>query len=593
MSLLQKAQKELGNSRLLWIGGAFLFLYILYLLFAFRVTISSVMSLAIAILVLLSLVSLWYYLAYRWGNPDWAKTILHQRLMQWVSAIMLGLAGSIWLAQNQTIPARVLQAIDSVIPLLHGNPVADYQSYYPLVTLLFITLVIAMAAMIAFIIVLRKRNSTALVKNTQRLLTVAYALMLISVSGCVFSTDALELGPGQKSVIFYGGTETYVTDRLSDDSLSFVQDLQKYGGFMFGAGPDGSFQVYMSSTGFYSSVLKLVQSVTKINPDDFIKGCRLLFALILAGMLTAFSLTLKKKFGLLVSLIFSAFPVITYWFIGPAGYLIWFYFLLFIPFFLSIYFYPRVLRGRWTFRRFLWIVFIGEAFLYLRGYTYLPGLILSAAIPVFFYDLQTKKSIKELFIHGFMVCLAGLAGFLFVILLHFVQIWFYVGNPAQAFAYLRDRAITRSSAGDTNLQTPAMIFFNWLGVRVFYLSKRFFAIFPQWQAPFEHLNNFANLHWMAFISAGIAFVLKGMQKLKVIRGTQKQKEVETLFNLGLTTLLAMLASWTWFPALGHMAHHYHMNGIMYMVPFGLTLFILMGFLIQTLLHWLVEAEKTE
>jgi hypothetical protein len=52
-------------------------------------------------------------------------------------------------------------------------------------------------------------------------------------------------------------------------------------------------------------------------------------------------------------------------------------------------------------------------------------------------------------------------------------------------------------------------------------------------------------------------------------------------------MAALVSSWTWFPALGHMSHHYHMNGIMYIIPFGLSTYALIGVLVESILKLVV------
>jgi len=573
------------NKRLFIIGILFALIYAAYLIFSFRITESTLISLIIAVLVLVGLVALFVYLISRWGMPEIRNTIWMRNLYLFTGSTLIGIGLSIWSVQRQSIAVAILNALNRVAPVLHNKPVLEYQHYFPLIVILATTTLVAIILFVCTLLfgsIRKKPNQFSFVK---KYLLVGYAFMLFSVTGYIFCTDSMQIGPGQQSIIFYGGTESYITYRLNEDQMSFTEDLQKCGGFMFGPDSQGEFDVYMSSTGFYASILKLGQSITHIDPDDFIKGSRLLFALILAGMLTALSLTLKKKFGLIASAVFSLFPIITYWFIGPAGYLIWFYFLLFIPFFLSIYLYPRVIDQQISFKKFLVFIYIAQAFLFLRGYTYLPGLIAAAAIPVLYYDLQERKPVKEVVTHLFFVGLMGLLGFITAILIHFVQIWLYLGNGSQALAYLKNRMVTRGSGGDTNLQTPGQIFTNWLYVKVFYFSERFFAIVPQWKANFDLYNNFANLYIFTFIEAGIAILLRIFQNKRLFKNPQVKSEIQLLFNLAITTLVALIASWSWFPALGHMAHHYHMNGIMYMIPFGITLFIFTGALVQTLIRW--------
>jgi len=575
------------NKRLRETGVIFALIYAAYLAFFYRITESSLLSLVIAVMIAVGLLGLFIYIASRWIVPQAQSAKWYQNVYLIVGSYLIGIGLSIWLVQRQSISVAFLNALNQFVPLLHDKPVLDYQRYFPLIGTLILsivgTLVLTGVALIVRKLI-KQRKTLAFVK---KYVLIAYAFMLFSVTGYIFCTDSMQIGPGQQSIIFYGGTETYITYRLNEDQLSFAEDLQKYGGFMFGPDSQGDFDVYLSSTGFYASILKLGQTITQINPDDFIKGSRVLLAFMLSGMLTGLSLTIKRKFGLIASAVFSVFPIITYWFIGPAGYLIWFYFLLFIPFFLSIYLYPRVIKQQMRFKSFLFIIFIAQFFLFLRGYSYMPGMIAAAAVPVFFYDMQERKSFKEMFGNLFFVCLMGLFGFISAIFIHLVQIWLYLGSGEQALAYLKDRMITRGTSGDTNLQTPGQIFVKWLYVKVFYISDRFFAIIPQWKANFDLFNNFANFHIFAFAEAAIAILLSTFAKKKIFASTQVQEEIRLLFNLAITMLIAMAASWSWFPALGHMSHHYHMNGIMYMIPFGITLFIFKGVLVQTLIRWLV------
>jgi hypothetical protein len=575
------------NKRLQVVGIVFSLIYAAYLAIFYRITDSSVMSLVIAFMVFVVLLGSFIYLSARWIVPQVQGTNWLRNVYLIVGSFFFGIGLSIWLVQRQSVSIAILNTLNKFVPLLHNQPVLEYQRYFPLIGTL--SLSIAVAVVLAGIIwVIGKLDKKHPVFTwVKKFVLIAYAFMIFSVTGYIFCTDSMQIGPGQQSIIFYGGTETYVSDRIASP-LSFVEDIETYGGFLYGRDSDGVFTVYQSQTGFYASGLKLLQTITKINPDDFIKGSRVLLSLILAMMLTGLSLSIKKKFGFLASILFSVLPIFTYWFIGPAGYLLWFYFILFVPFFVSVYLYPLVLRQRISYKKFLIFCFLAGFLVYLRGYEYFPGLIASAAIPVVFYDLQANKRLLDIARNFLFVCLCGLAGLLAVLLVHFIQLVFFYKDLFEPLHFLTDRAIARSAGGDTNLLTPYQIFINWLYVRVFYISDRVFAIFPQWKKNFDLYNNFANFHFFAFVEAGIAIILRVFMKQKLFSGLQVQKEIHLLFNLAITMLVAMVASWSWFPALGHMAHHYHMNGIMYMIPFGITLFIFTGLLIQTLIRWLVE-----
>jgi len=571
----------------------FLVLSLMGMVLHFRATASTIINTMFAVLVFLGGALFLYYLTYRWVLPALAETRFHQQVTVVLSATMLGSAVSVWFVQNHTIPYKFLEFANSILPatVIDSKPIDAYKAYFPFIIFVGMSIILGLVFYRMLTLVLQISKYDIRAHIAKRMLLIAYGMMILSVTSCIFSTDSLEIGLGQQSIIFYGGTEDYINYRTMNIDLSFWDDLKQYGGFMYGKNSLGDFQIYLSSTGFYGTLIKLGQQITQIPPDKFLKASRLLFGIIMAGMLTIFSMEIKKQYGFLTSSLFSIFPVITYWFIGPSTHLIWFYFILFIPFFASLYFYPRVLAGKMTRRNFLIIIFITELLVFLKGYTYTPVLILSAAIPTFFHDLQAKRHFKDVLWNGVTICLTGTGAFFVVLVIHFFQLWLYTGSVSQAKEYLVGRAIVRGASGDTNLQTPMEIFRNWLNVRVFYISKRVFAIFPQWQEYFDQFNTFGNFHIMALISVGISCVLYTLQYFGIIRNQKIKPEIDTLFTMSLTTLAAMLSSWSWFPALGHMSHHYHMNGIMYMLPFGLCLFVLVALNVQTLFHWMAIHEN--
>ncbi len=581
-----------GNKRFSLVALISFLLFLGFLLQNGKLTDSRMISTLLVIILFLGLVGFLYYLAYRWVMPSIQNYKIHSWILFLTAGSMFGVAVGIWFVQSKSIAPSILTNINNVVPIFGSYTITGIERYFPLITILLFIFTFTFVFCVIYPLFKNLIHRTNWL-DERKITLFAYALMVLSVTTCAFSTDAFQQGPGQKSIIFWGGTESYVTYRLEDTSLTFVEDIQEYGGFMHGLNSLNDLAVYESQTGFYSSILKLLQSVTQINADDLIKGTRVLLALLLAGMLTILSLALKRKYGWLASVIFSIFPVTIFWFLGPAGYLIWFYFILFIPFFVSIFVYPKVQEKKLSFKSFLWLIFAAEFLVFLRGYTYFPGLIASAAIPVFFYNLKDKKPFKGIFFNALFVCLVGLASLLMVLGIHFIQLGLYYKDWGKTFAYFDQRVLSRGSTGDTNLMTAGEIFQKWLTVQVFYLSPSFFAIFPQWQQAFALINNFGNLHIFAFILIGLSLLFKALEKPIARKSESRQKEINELFYLSLTTLVALVASWLWFPALGHMAHHYHMNGIMYMIPFGITLFIFSGVLVQTLIRWGVVGLKPD
>ena len=130
-------------------------------------------------------------------------------------------------------------------------------------------------------------------------------------------------------------------------------------------------------------------------------------------------------------------------------------------------------------------------------------------------------------------------------------------------------------------------------VDIFYFSKRLTGIL-WWEVDLnDDWNNFGYFHYFTAGLIVLASLYKCLALIGLIKSKEKQAEIHTLFLLGLATIAATLSSWTWFPALGHMSDHYHMNGIMYMILMGIFVFALAGVFLHTTIHLLVTIGHAE
>ena len=216
-------------------------------------------------------------------------------------------------------------------------------------------------------------------------------------------------------------------------------------------------------------------------------------------------------------------------------------------------------------------------------------MLLSAAVPPFFYNLKGKKKFKDVLWNGIIICLVGLLAMGLVMAIHLTQLSLYFDSGKEAFVYFADRAEDRGMTSIKHTDSAATVFGNWMQkVKVFYFSKQFTAI-AWWEIEFnDDWNTFGNFHLFAGGLVLTSIILKGFVSLGWIKAKNLQKEIHAVFLLSLTTVAATLSSWSWFPALGHMSDHYHMNGIMYMILMGVFVFALTGVLLQTCIHLLVS-----
>lgn len=554
-------------------------------------TFVTVLNIVIYIFLLLVLVLFLYYVSYRWVKPELIQQPFHRVIQFATAALMLSAGIGIWFVQNPDI----FPWFENIINQVTGRILLQYPVVlYPVFTFLLFVVTLTPLFWAALHLLVKPLKIQQDTSKTIQL--VAYLLLLVSATTCIFSTDFLEISPGQESDIYGGGTEDYVRYRIRDDEVSFLEDLRIHGGFLYGRGPNPTDPVhdYLSISGFYGTLLKLFQTTTKIDPEALIMSARIFFGFGTSVVLTALSFLLKKKFGIVPSLLFSAASACTFWFIGPSTHLLWVFPVMFIPLMIGVFLYPRVIQQTMSTKRFLFWVFIGQIFVFLHSYVYAPVMLLSAAVPPFFYNLMKQKKFREILLNGIIICLVGLLAMGLVMAVHLAQLTLYFDSAQEALAYFADRAEDRGVTNIKHTDSAAAVFRNWMQkVKVFYFSKQFKSI-AWWDIEFkEDWNTFGNFHLFTGGLVLLSFLLKASANLGWVKADVLQKEIHTAFVLSLATIAATLSSWSWFPALGHMSDHYHMNGIMYMILMGVFVFALTGILLQTIIHLLVSIRQNQ
>lgn len=404
-------------------------------------------------------------------------------------------------------------------------------------------------------------------------------LSLLSILTCLFSTELLQNNAGGRSVFWGGGTEDYLLYRIRN-GLTLIEDIKEYGGFNHGMFM-GEFKVYLSQTGFWGSVLKFIQALFNANPDTFIVGTRIVLSLIYSNIILSIGYKLKEKFGFISALLFILPQVITYWILGPVKHIIWFYPLLLAPFIHSLIRYPKILTKEITQKRFLLEQAIIFILVFLRGYTYLSNIILSAMVPILYYELQNKIAVKQLFKKLIPTGIIGGASLIIVLGLHLTQLTIYLGGASEALNYLKDKTVLRVGVNST--LSYWRLFSRWINVRFFYFpEKELLNLYY-----LDKLNygvTIGSIHYFFFIVLSFSGYMK--LKVKKINNIILKSKIETLFNVGLCTLFSMFSTWSWFINKGHMQPHSHMNGIMYIIPFGFVLYMFFGIFVNIFLEFL-------
>ena len=556
-------------------------LFLCYLVWGWWWTISRLVNLLISFHVLAGLAAFLFYIFCRYVRKNCSQKKIFRYASLFFSAFLISLGISAWGFFGSHFT-------ESVVPGLFGSTILgmyldpEVFAAVPVRIVLF-TYSGAFFLSLLLLAIDRLTHLSQNRKAIRNLVTTAYAIFLVSILTCAFSTNLFQSIPGEEFRRYRGGNATLLIHRL-ENGTTFLDDLQQFGGFNYRF-KEGETLVYLSQTGFHVSLLKLFLGITQIDPHQFLGFLRVFFPFLLACIMTYFSLQIKNRKGGIASLVFILPIPFTFWIMAPAKVLVWFYFIFYLPFLYSVVFYPRVQQGKWTYRTFLLYLLALFIFIFLRGYTHLSNLILSAAIPVFYYELKRRSSFRFLLLRCITTCLVGLGAFCVVFILHLLQISSYLGSIQQALAYFFGRTSLRVSGID---MTYGEVFKRWMEVPVFYLTEEFFLQsngrpYAMIQPPYIHTwNSFRWYHIAFMVFAAAAWVMKGARRLLRIDDVQLQKEIRDCSIAAAAGFAAMLSSWSWFLAKEHMATHLHQNGIMFMFPFGLTFYILAGLVVQVL-----------
>jgi hypothetical protein len=565
-------------------------MYILYLIFCFDLTISSKLNIFIAIIALFTMLLLLYYLGYRYSFQELRKTKFHNILKFGLSTFLI--AASIAILFTASVRLRYA-ALNMLGPFFSFLKFSDevllvYDMGLCAMSLFFYTIISWLLILLLLMLIKRVIKLPDHLIRSKLLINISLFIFLTTLATVVFGTDLFQILLGYKSTIFYGGTEEYITDRLLKQ-IPFLTDLQENGGFNYYRSDLGNI-CYFSQTGLYGTLLKLAQWITKIRPDLFIVVSRRFMAFLSAITFAVMALHLKKNLGVIASIIFYSCIIFSYWIIGPSKHLIWFYFILYLPYLFALIFYPRVLKGKMKFDRYiLWnlVIFI---LVFLRGYTYISNLILSTAIPVLFYEILRRQPIKKIFKRCLLVCLIGLAAFVIVFLINYLQLSLYLRSFQESLSFFFEKTEFRT-VGPVNATYPE-IFTKWLSRRMFYFGNFQDVLLGPNSALLSGINSLGAFHIGFGVIVLISWTFYLLSKTGIIKTPIYKAKIERQFFISLAGLAAMLSSWTWFLAKNHMYYHPHMNGIMYMIPFGITCYILLGGLIQMIFDFIESPETS-
>jgi hypothetical protein len=296
--------------------------------------------------------------------------------------------------------------------------------------------------------------------------------------------------------------------------------------------------------------------------------------------------------GLVVSFLVFIMMCSSTWIIFFARNLYWVTFLLFMPFIISWLCYPVCLK-EYQKKALYGMIFLAILIKSLCGYEFITCAILSAIVPVIYYDSLNEQSLRRMLRNSLPIIISGIGGFLAAFAIHLYDLYLFTRDLPQAFGLIWSRAAARiyndpyaishikgysnkifdsihSYNGDLLSQLLKVI-----DVRIEY-EKLHVVTLPILQSGIP-------LYIVELIVAVLCFY--EIKKYRSGKGSLR------LYSLCIATMAAYLASNSWaiITANGHMKYHLHMNAIIFYLPFLLMAFILIAIKAVGLIERLYEA----
>ena len=394
-------------------------------------------------------------------------------------------------------------------------------------------------------------------------LFVAYVVILFAS----FSYDIFQVTGKLRSE--HIGSDSYlVLNRLqlAVEGVEFWHPLAIYA-------PAKGHEMYTSSVGLQGIVLGGLLRATGLDPVRFSQlaasGC----ALLTAGVLAIFLVSAARIFGTLAANIGVFLTALSPVLLSFAPSLYWCTFLLFAPFVCVWTLYP-LCAASWKGRlALLSAVFTLVLLKSLCGYEYITSVVLSTLGPVVFHRCRAgdfRRRWAELLTWPAV----GSAAFAAALVLHVVQLQHFLGGGA--IDTIVDRARCRTFAGDARLETP-MVFASSLNSllpeNVAYPVNCFLRYFelPAMILP----GGCQEIDFRTPVVYGLGMLFYGL--------VPKRKPPRQLRSLTWAVGCGLAASLSWqVCAVNHMCVHFHLNQIVFWIPFLPMAVVMMGYSLQQL-----------
>ena len=350
------------------------------------------------------------------------------------------------------------------------------------------------------------------------------------------------------------------------------------GGFLVGANPDGTADLdsppYLSSFGLQGKLFCRAVRWQGGDVESTVQQGRFYLSLFAAAAMSLFALCVLGEFGGSAMLLFAAGVHLSVWMVFVARNIYLMYILKLLPVFFIWMLYPWCLRG--PRRRFAGLAAGAGALTLLAGlclFDYISNTVLGVAVAPIYFGISRGLPRRAILRQALLLVAAAAAGVALAILANVVQLSRWFGSLPQALDYMRHIVAARSYADIDPARSAA-------GMSLWAMWNGYLPL-PALALPFGRPDDFhIYLSFFAFVFAWP--LLAALAFLDGRRFPAFEAARPKLAGLAAATGWGLLAAVSWgFLMKGHMVRHFHINGMMFALPYLPLLFVFAGALLGT------------
>lgn len=363
------------------------------------------------------------------------------------------------------------------------------------------------------------------------------------------------------------------------------------------------FQPYFSQFGLQSRVFSFFAPSNDESLSKYFNYIEAVLALVTTAVFVLFLWKVRQLFGLRVASIVLGLLCISIWVVAFARNTYWISFLLFLPFVFSFVTYQwfRDKKKLPYFYLSLGVLFLLK---FLNGYEYASTLVVSAFVPVLFYEIYSYKldKLRLLWKKAALILLAGLIGLITAISINVISLNAYTHSTQESIKKVISRAEIRAGGDGLSFAQPHVLYgFEATNPELYASIDRFYDLDALKEGnahPLKYaiLSVFSYL-MLPVISLPVVFaepigsiaqsfiviVLIVYACLSILKKRPQFKKVSRALFWSFTVALAGSISWLLLmPA--HMYPHVHINGILFYMPTLLIGYVIVGLTISTYLR---------